>query len=561
MKLIAFLLHSAKEVRYSRSIVLVVILAGFIAGACNAGLLAAVGMTLGGTRPAQQLWLKFTALCIAMLVSRIVSGILLLLLSQGVMFDLRLRLSRQILGVPLRNLEQLGAHRLLAALTTDISTISEAIRNIPVICMHIAIVIGCLIYLGWLSWSVLLAVVCFMVLGSLSYQILIMKGAAYLNRAREQWDELYKNFSALTEGSKELKLHYRRRQTFLSQNLQSSAAALRHQNVMANSIFTVASSWGQLLIFVLIGLLLYALPSFRNISIPTLTAYAITLLYMMGPLEVILNSMPGLSNANVALRKVEKLGISLDDQATETDRGAPPEPERQWESLELSGVKHTYYRERENSVFTLGPLDLTVSLGELIFLVGGNGSGKTTLAKLLAGLYIPESGEIRLNGQLITDDLREYYRQYFSVVFSDFFLFESLLGLDDSELDTKARDYLSKLQLEHKVNLENGVLSTTDLSQGQRKRLALLTAYLENRPIYVFDEWAADQDPLFKEIFYYQLLPELKARNKTVVVISHDDRYYHVADRIVKLDFGQIVRDEALTDFEQSLIESPLQLG
>jgi putative ATP-binding cassette transporter len=193
--------------------------------------------------------------------------------------------------------------------------------------------------------------------------------------------------------------------------------------------------------------------------------------------------------------------------------------------------------------------------------VGGNGSGKTTLAKLLAGLYIPESGEIRLNGQLITDDLREHYRQYFSVVFSDFFLFESLLGLDDSELDSKARDYLSKLQLEHKVNLENGVLSTTDLSQGQRKRLALLTAYLENRPIYIFDEWAADQDPLFKEIFYYQLLPELKARNKTVVVISHDDRYYHVADRIVKLDFGEIVRDEALTGSEQPLIESPLQLG
>jgi putative ATP-binding cassette transporter len=558
MKLIAFLLHSAKEVRYSRSIVLVVILAGFIAGACNAGLLAVVGMTLGETRPGQQLWLKFIALCIAMLVSRIVSGILLLRLSQGVMFDLRLRLSRQILGVPLRNLELLGAHRLLATLTTDISTISEAIRNVPVICMHIAIVIGCLVYLGWLSWGVLLAIVGFMVLGSISYQVLIMKGAAYLNRAREQWDELYKDFSALTEGSKELKLHYRRRQTFLSQNLQSSATALRQHNVTANSIFTVAISWGQLLI---IGLLLYALPSFRSISIPTLTAYAITLLYMMSPLEVILNSLPGLSNANVALRKVEKLGISLDDQATETDRGAPREPEPHWESLELSGVKHTYYRERENSVFTLGPLDLTLNLGELIFLVGGNGSGKTTLAKLLAGLYIPESGEIRLNGQLITDDLREHYRQYFSVVFSDFFLFESLLGLDDSELDSKARDYLSKLQLEHKVNLENGVLSTTDLSQGQRKRLALLTAYLENRPIYIFDEWAADQDPLFKEIFYYQLLPELKARNKTVVVISHDDRYYHVADRIVKLDFGEIVRDEALTGSEQPLIESPLQLG
>ena len=172
--------------------------------------------------------------------------------------------------------------------------------------------------------------------------------------------------------------------------------------------------------------------------------------------------------------------------------------------------------------------------------MGGNGSGKTTLAKLLCGLYIPESGALWLDSKPITDVTRDQYRQLFSVVFSDFYLFEKLLGLEAFNLDKRAAHYIAHLQLDHKVEVRGGQLSTVDLSQGQRKRLALLTAYLEDRPIYIFDEWAADQDPVFREIFYYELLPELKAKGKTVLVISHDDRYYGMADRILKLDYGQL---------------------
>jgi putative ATP-binding cassette transporter len=184
--------------------------------------------------------------------------------------------------------------------------------------------------------------------------------------------------------------------------------------------------------------------------------------------------------------------------------------------------------------------------------VGGNGSGKTTLAKLLTGLYAPESGAIRMNGQPITDENREWYRQHFSAVFSDFYLFERLLGLEHSHLESQARRFLAQLQLDHKVEVQDGWLSTTALSHGQRKRLALLTAYLEDRPIYVFDEWAVDQDPLFKDLFYVQLLPDLKARGKTALVISHDERYYRVADRIIKLEYGKIESDKHATHFRES---------
>jgi len=212
----------------------------------------------------------------------------------------------------------------------------------------------------------------------------------------------------------------------------------------------------------------------------------------------------------------------------------------------LIGATHSYHQEKDDSNFVLGPIDLAFEPGEIVFIVGGNGSGKSTLAKLVTGLYPPETGELRLDGKPITDQNRDDYRQNFSAVFSDFYVFESLLGLHAEDLDAQARDYLEQLHLDHKVKVNNGSLSTTALSHGQRKRLALLTAYLEDRPICVFDEWASDQDPQFKKVFYTDLLPELKARGKTALIITHDEKYFPLADRIVKLDYGKLVYENRM---------------
>ena len=143
----------------------------------------------------------------------------------------------------------------------------------------------------------------------------------------------------------------------------------------------------------------------------------------------------------------------------------------------------------------MGPIDSTIRRGQIVFIIGGNGSGKTTLAKLISGLYLPESGQICLDGRPIDDANREAYRQLFSVVFDDAVIFESLWGLEAADLDERAQELLAAVELDHVVSVTNGVFSTTRLSRGQRKRLALVTAYLEDRPIYLFDEWAADQDP------------------------------------------------------------------
>jgi putative ATP-binding cassette transporter len=324
--------------------------------------------------------------------------------------------------------------------------------------------------------------------------------------------------------------------------VQTTTEVYQRHNVAAEARFILAQSWSHLLYFALIGLILFLVPAMANLSQQTLTGYVVTTLYLMGPLAGVMSSLSLFGRANVALQKVEQLGVSLADQSTEDCPISSAEEESYFERLELKGVLHSYHHEKDDSNFVLGPINLSFRPGELVFLVGGNGSGKSTLAKIITGLYVPEGGEIQLDGKPITNKNRDNYRQLFSAIFGDFYLFENLLGLNSPDLDEQAQDYLEQLHLRHKVKIKDGVLSTTAVSQGQRKRLALLTAYLEDRPFYLFDEWASDQDPHFKNVFYTQLLPELKARGKAVLVITHDDKYFAVADRIIKLDYGKLAR-------------------
>ncbi|MBD1940671.1 cyclic peptide export ABC transporter [Microcoleus sp. FACHB-68] len=533
MNLIRLLLQT------SWPIVALAALAGILSGASAAALIALINTAITQTQlPATLIW-SFAGVCFLRLTTSFASQVLLIRLSQNAIFNLRMLLSRRILATPLYQLEQIGAPRLLATLTDDIQSVANVVFNIPFICIDIAIVISCLAYLCWLSWSVFLFIVGFLLLGIFSYQLLDAKAVHYLKLARDRQDSLFKHFRTMTEGAKELKLHRERRQAFLSEDLQNTALSSQHHNVEGLTVYAILASWGRVLFFIAIGVLVFILPNLQKIETPILSGFALTTLYLAQPLEEILGILPNFSRASVALNKIESLGLLLSTHAEE-ESAISLTAGSNWQRLELVGVTHAYRGEREEDSFILGPIDLTFHSGELIFIVGGNGSGKSTLAKLIAGLYIPEDGEIRVDNTPINNQNREWYRQQFSAIFSDFYIFDKLLGLGNPNLETKTKDYLSKLQLEHKVEVKDGVLSTTALSQGQRKRLALLTAYLEDRPIYLFDEWASDQDPVFKEIFYTQLLPELKRKGKTVLVISHDDRYFFTADRLVKLEYGKV---------------------
>lgn len=534
--------------RSSWSIVVFSVFTGLLSGGSSVKLISLINTAVISSKentPTTLLW-SFVGLSLVMILSRIASEVFLVHLSQGVISQLRLLLSRQILSSPLHYLEELGPPRLYAALTEDIQSVSNAIFYIPSVCVGVAIVVACLSYLAWLSWTAFLGFLGCLFLGIYSYQFLTTKARDPLKLAREEQDSLFHHFQALIEGTKELKLHFQRRKAFFEEELKPTVQSLKAYNVVGLTIYTLANSWGQLLFFAIIGFLIFGLSHLIAFTPQILSGYALTIIFLITPLNQLMSVLPVLTRASVAIQKLESLGLSLSTQS-EGELADQLNPGSSWKCLELVGVTHAYRQEREDSSFILGPINLCFHPGEITFIVGGNGSGKSTLAKLLTGLYIPSNGEICLDGQLIVDKNRVWYRQHFSVVFSDFYVFERLLGLSSHNLKTRVQDYLVQLQLDHKVQLQdNNSYSTTALSQGQRKRLALLAAYLEDRPIYVFDEWASDQDPVFKKIFYTQLLVELRNRGKAVVVISHDDQYFQNADHVVKLDYGQVVFTERL---------------
>jgi putative ATP-binding cassette transporter len=304
--------------------------------------------------------------------------------------------------------------------------------------------------------------------------------------------------------------------------------------------FWIVDSIGSGIIFIVIGALFF----FRGklgLEPAAVTGSILIMLYIRGPAEQILNGLPALFQAQVAFRRITSLSKGLSaarSNAQESDPGFYA-PER---SIRLVEGVYEFKKPDGTVDFRLGPINLTIDRGEIIFVVGENGSGKTTLVKALLGLYPLDSGALEFDGRHVVVSDLPAYRQMFSAVFSDYFLFSDLISVN-GDLAERAQAYIEEFEIAHKVDVRDAAFSTIDLSTGQRKRLALIHAYLEQRPIMMFDEWAADQDPTFRRIFYERILPDLKAQGKTLIVVSHDDRFFHLADRVITLHEGLIASD------------------
>ncbi len=535
MKVLLFVL------RTSPVVVALALGAAVLSGLASGALIAFVNIALTSTQDdvAGMGW-KFLGLVVISLVTAVAANITISYFYRKVLLDLQLRLASKMTDTPLRSLEEIGSAPLLAVLTDDVAKIGEVATTIVPMLANLTTIVVCCCYLIWLSWPAFVGTSIFIVIGALSYKVLIGREQVILEAGREQLDGLYRYFHDLTHGLKELKLSKSRGDRFLEGVLRPAAFAVQKHLFLWDISFAAISTWGRFLIMVVVGLVLFMLPSFISLKEGVLSGYVIALLYVRSSLLSVLDALPHLSAATVALRKIESFGFDVTEAGTED--GQIELLPSNWRALRLRGVTHSYYHDREDCQFTLGPIDLELLRGEIVILIGGNGSGKTTLSKVIMGLYPPESGAISLDEVGIRLEQIGGYRQLFSAVFTDFHLFEDLLGLDSSKLADKGREYLAKLELDHKVRIEGGRLSTTrTLSRGQQQRLALLVAYLEDRPFYVFDEWAANQDPVFKDVFYTQLLPELKANGKGVLVISHDDQYFGVGDRVLKLVDGKLV--------------------
>lgn len=546
-----------------RLLVITSALLGIISGLSITALLATMNQAMNMTGgPDSYLALTFAGLCILVLTCTTLSNLCINYVGQHILLHLRQRLAKQVLAAPIEQLERYRSHRLIPVLVHDIDTVSGFALNIAPLVISFSITLGCLSYLAFLSWQVLLLTLVTVVVGSGAQYIAYRFGQKHLDTARDAEDDLQKHYQALSEGAKELRIQRPRRQHMFTKNIQGTTEHICNANIRSANIFIGAETFGSMLFFAVIGMAITFQALWPTTDKTMLGGFVLVMLYMKGPLEHLVSTLPGIAHAQVAFRRIADLSeqfsspepyLFINEKSNNTDKATshsyksnsneantPESKPPTLTSIELKKVYYEFPSVEDLPPFKLGPVNLHIKQGEIIFIVGENGCGKTTLIKLLLGLYSPQQGHIILDGSEVAPQNLDDYRQLFTTIFSDYYLFEELINGEQS-LPEQAGQYLQKMNIAHKVSIKNGTFTTTDLSTGQRKRLALINAWLEQRPVLVFDEWAADQDPTFRRIFYTELLPDLKKLGKTIIVISHDDRYFDTADQLIKMDNGKII--------------------
>jgi len=450
---------------------------------------------------------------------------------------LRLRLAEKLLLGQLRFVETWGSGEIYTHLTQDIARLSSAAITFINGVQATVLMAFALVYLGWLTPLGLAAAVLAIGAGIGTYLWQDKSAGRDLQQAWGKEAEFFQGIDDLLHGFKELKQN-RARHADLMRHLDGVSGEYRDLAVKAEAKFLLTALTSQSFMFLLVAILVFALPALIQGDRLVIFQFLATILFVIGPLETLVSSVPSISKARVALRNVQRLELAL-DQAIGADAGGAVAP-GPFRRIVLEDVHFRFVGESPEECFDVGPVDLELRRGEVLFVVGGNGAGKTTLLKLLTGLYVPDSGRVLVDGAPLTSAGYQAYREMFAAVFADFHLFRRLYGIAVTDPGPVER-LLGYLQIGHKTRLVDGVFTTTRLSTGQRKRLAYAVARLADRQIYVFDEFAADQDPGFRRFFYRELLPELQRQGKTVVAVTHDDRWFDVADRVVKMDYGRIV--------------------
>lgn len=513
------------------------ILLSLLSGTANAVVIFLITTSLYSNFKLVYLVFYFMLAMLLYLLGRKTLQVRLVKVTFDIIYDLRVKLVSRIFATSYQKFERLDRGRILATLNNDTAQLGQAAIILVAVASSLITIAGAFMYLATIAfWATIVTIVVILAVGVI-YSIVTGKANVLFNIARDTQNEYLGVLDGMNDGFKELSLHSAKKSAY-SNDVRGICERFRDASSNAMIKFVNAFMVGESMLIVVLGAVAFGIPVILpNLGKPILMSFIMVLLYLIGPVTGILNSIPGGVQVRIAWNRVQGLlaDIPANIPPSEMDKVVQEVPEVN--NIEAKGVFFEYETREEGEKFTVGPIDFEAKKGEIVFIVGGNGSGKTTLAKLLTGLYIPEKGNITIDGEEFDN-----YRlgEYFSVVFGDFHLFEKLYDVDLTGKEDIVERYLQMLRLKDKVKVEDGAFSTIDLSGGQRKRLALLRCYLEERPIYLFDEVAADQDPGFRKFFYRDLLLKMKEEGKIVIAITHDDHYFDVADRVIKMDMGKI---------------------
>ncbi|MCP5053206.1 MAG: serine hydrolase [bacterium] len=555
--------------KYLRSIPVVIVLS-LLTGGANAVVIFLVTSSI--FLPDQAVWdmvYYFGLAFVLYIAGRKVVQTKLIKLTLEIVYDMRMQLIGKVFFTSFQKFEKIEEGRVLATMNNDTGQIGASAGIFVGLISSIITTMGVFIYLATIAFWATVVTILVIAFIAVLYYIVGQQAAAFLEEARETQNKYLGLLNGLVAGFKELSLHLKKKFNY-KEDLEVNCAEARDKGTMAQIKLINAFLVGEALLVVVLGAVGFGVPRiFPDIQNVTLMSFIIALLYLIGPINMILAAIPGLLQINIAWGRVQTFLKEIPATMTEEDVKKPlPVAKEDVKSLNACGIFFEYKNEtpepeegeeapalaegdgtgeaalveedaEEEPTFAVGPIDLEANRGELIFIIGGNGSGKTTLAKMMTGLYLSDEGSVKINDVVVPD---YQLGEYFSVVFGDFHLFDKLyeINIESDDDEDITQKYLKMLEMDHKVEVIDNEFSTIDLSGGQRKRLALMQCYLEDAPIYLFDEVAADQDPQFRKFFYRELLTRMKEEGKIVIAITHDDHYFDVADRVIKLDMGKI---------------------
>jgi putative ATP-binding cassette transporter len=461
-------------------------------------------------------------------------------IAEAAIRNVRVRLADKIRRSDLQALEAIGEADIHARISRETAAVSQAVRPLFSAGQSVLMLVFTLFYIAVVS--PMAALMCLGLI-SLAVGVYLKDRKRFdegMKEASVREDNLSRCLTGLLRGFKELRLN-RLKSDDVFEELSVTAGQVQSTRTGLMQLYADSVVFVQGFFLVLVGSIVFILPVLSPSFSGAETKIVAAILFLLGPLSTVVMMIPVLAQMDVTVDNLARLEATLDHNLAGPPSGgqAPPGSMGDFRSIRFEGLGFTYRAPDGSASFQIGPIDQEVRRGEILFLVGGNGSGKTTLLKLFTALYQPTEGCVRVDGVTVGPANVQSYRELFSAIFSDFHLFDKLHGLR-AVAPERVDALLRRMDISYKTAFRDGRFTNLNLSTGQRKRLALVVSYLEDKPIYVFDEVAADQDPQFRDTFYGTMLPELKREGKTVVVVTHDDRYFHAGDRVLGMDYGKL---------------------
>lgn len=528
----------------NKSFFVLLIFLGIVRSVTNIGILMLINMTLTSRSFGwfgKYDYLAYIGLIVISFVCSAFFQNFMVKFNNDMMFNLEMSLIQKVRHATFESFQKMGSQKIYAALG-DARTLGR-IPEVFITLVNAVITVVCsLAYLFWTSpWGGVTVMVLMSVLFTV-YMYRDRKIARDMNKIRDLQDVYYDSLRDLLVGFKQIRISAVRNNNLFRKHIYANRERSKNLSIQTSRSYLINELTGTYSWYVLFGIIIFALPAMLGISMLQTTAFITSALFMMAPISQLVMFLPVYNSFKISIDRINKINKQLDEDASTNLQKEIRV--REFSSIRFQDLVYHYGKNEDNS-FTVDLAEFTINKGEFIFIVGGNGSGKTTFINILTGMYKPCSGKVFIDETEVSWSEFRAFTNSMAVVFTDHHMFED--NYDEHEIsESNARlVYLRGL-----VNLDN-ILKLDEaknradvrLSKGQQKRLALMLALLEGKPLLVLDEWAAEQDPVNRKYFYTELLDVLRVMGKTVVAISHDEDYYHVADRVVRFDYGKIASD------------------